>query len=572
MKGPRQIDVDVTVKIPGRRVACKVCGVDSHFYNKCPRRPNNRERQTRPFREQDRLEEARATLALNRSEDFLPKNKRQPQNQTEQKAAAEDSTSQHQPPTHQLQPTINQSRVEPQQTSTESHQPSSPNTSRRSYSEALRSPPKERNPHVASKSTEDDITFLKSIDVEAAESEVIEKNLRELRAKEAEQREALNKKRDRDTRNLNENKRTDENKTKDVVVQKNRFSLLYHVDEDGNLTSGTESYGSGSESEEEMEEIEVLPTGGFVRQTKHNTKEKRKRNRKERSSNEESKEEENKKTKVASDEDIEKPVSDVNHGPARSHHTETGGQTGKIYRPGLQCDVSTQHQTIDPTQSQTPVAATDTNKKKEKINLTQQQMEQLKSAVDGIPFERQSSAARSLLAALEEPEALSNTFSLDPHYIDDSIAGQHLGGEGHDSSSSVYHSLFLTPGTGGGENSMPDMPDGPKSFSTPLPKQTPYPSNPRSRSSSRHSFDSNETNAAGELKGNATTNTKFVKTKRKAHLSSRLTNAMTSFASKISPPKSADKAEKKKGTPHTRSGSARRKPNPSSKPAPQSKK
>ena len=65
LTGPRRVDVDVTIKVPGRRIACKFCGDDSHFHNKCPTRTNQRERQTRPLREHDRLEEARAILELN---------------------------------------------------------------------------------------------------------------------------------------------------------------------------------------------------------------------------------------------------------------------------------------------------------------------------------------------------------------------------------------------------------------------------------------------------------------------------------------------------------------------------
>ena len=198
----------------------------------------------------------------------------------------------------------------------------------------------------------------------------------------------------------------------------------------------------------------------------------------------------------------------------------------------------------------------------------------MQTCVEGIPSDHLSSEANALLAALEEPEALSNTFSLDHHYIDDSFAAQHLGGEGNDSSSSLYLTSVVTPGSGGGDVSLSGASAEPKSFSTPMSGKSDRQNKARHRNHSKHSDCSSADLKTSELKGNTASKTNFVKTKPKPSMTSRLSNAMTTLATKLSPPKSADTPDKSKAAPQTltRSGSARLKANPHSKPAPQSKK
>ena len=550
MTGPRRVDVDITVKIPGRRIACKHCGEDSHFHNKCPIRNNARERQTRPIREEERLREARETLALNTSQDFAKQNRRDSRQRQQQ----------------QSRPSLNNHKSS---TSTS-------DTQGLSYAGVLRSPPKQRNQEVVLMSAENDAEYLRSLDKSAKRIEFTEKNLAERREREANQREEITENREKETTEPQEKRVTNkctghEENTHQQLS--NRFSLLQHIDDDGNLTSGDESQ---SDSEEETEtkqtEQEAATTKATTKQ-KDKKVHKNKRSRKEGDSTDGKQDEKKKRTEITDKGEAGVPDSQT---------SSSGYDVCRKERPSGESktrqDESTTAQTvtIDRTEENTfdtGVLVIDLESRPKHQTFSEQQSRQIQVMADGIPPEHLSSAANALLAALDEPEALSNTFSLDPHYIDDSFAAQHLGGEGNDSSNSLYLTSVVTPGSGGGDISLSGASAEPKSFSTPLSEKPDRPTKVRTSPSKRSDCCSADLKAS-ELKSNTASKTKFVKTKPKSSLSSRLSNAMTTLATKLSPPKSADTPDKNKAAPQTltRSGSARRKANPSLKPAPQSKK
>ena len=443
------MDVDVTIKVPGRRIACKFCGDDSHFHNKCPSRTNQRERQTRPLREHDRLEEARAILELNTSEDFAQRNRRGHKKHMTHRLAS-DVTEQHQ------QEPSNQVQTPRQQETPNASRPASiPNIPQDlSYAGALNRLTVERNEDVAKASAEADNLYLKSLDEIARDSEVIEKHLKDIRDQQSKQREKENCSKQRQaTTTTEKTSRVTKASTKENTAQpnKNRFDLLQYIDDEGNLTSGSESHDSNLDTDEETEKSEILQEKQKVKQNqKGKTKQERKaertqkRSRKEGSPNEDKQAENTKRTKVFDDKTAKSFNESIERLTDISQQTvqEKNKQGKDVQISDMSCNPSVPPQPSPLMTAETTVttdrAEEDTSDTGDLVidlesrpkakSISYEQGHQIRRMAEGIQSDHLSSAASALLAALDEPEALSNTFSMD-HYIDDSFAAQHLGGK-----------------------------------------------------------------------------------------------------------------------------------------------
>ena len=641
VKGDRRSTPDITVRVQGRKIRCKHCGLDSHFSSRCPAKEVP-ERFSRPRNEEERLAAARDLLALNAQADNAPTSPRGQASRQEHHLQPQRATVLPYP----LPEQIARNQINAQPTSMKSNystvlQSGKPGTANEQPLTTARVQLHEIAQEMQLWRNEKDQRFYDEIIANAEATEAEQQKLAQLRLDEQTAREKRVKDNDGGKKN---NKKTLERVTSgednNNLVLMNRYDFLRQIDDEGNpLQSVTEEEDEDEEKHEDEEEYETDTSEKQKAGSKNSQKEKKKqkkieRRQKRKNETEESsqeKKEENKKKKKAKDKQMsnEPQTSEIDTDQKEDKDREGQNTATKEALSALPQDAPQVAHNAQPPTSVQSAAEDPPTFQTQTLNVTFEQAETggyeedspkeltidlslaeddlqleaprdpntlfnvesqhiIQKMISGVPPSHLSETTnRFVKGMLEEPESdtQENSLHVGNEFIDDSINSQHLGGDGTETTSFFTPMLSLVStgsgGTGETVSGVSAQPGLPQTTSTPLTKRSSGQWNSTSstgtltRSRTRN-FDALD--MTPELAGNMSNAPRHVKTTKKS-LSSRLSSAVISLTSKISPPnksetpETAKAAQPRRGSiPKALGSNPRERKSNSPMPAPQSRK